>query len=142
MDTCELDSAIQTKGKIRLLSPIGGDLSKLGSIGSIKSLNIYIIQSDNSCPAIRQIFIYDSLVLTICYVSIKNLINHKQGIFLLINNGTKSQQKSCRDHLNSISTTKVFELPCIPDDIHFFKNYVYLFARIFICTGESSQKNE
>lgn len=136
------------KGKIRLLSPIGGDLPDK-NFDHVKNIKVDVVQANNECLSIRQIFIYDSIILTINYISIDDLgiddsdIDKKDNkIFLLINNGTKTQQKSCRERLNSICTTKVFELPCIPDDIHFFKNYVYLFARIFISACSSSQKNE
>lgn len=143
--------ANRLKGKIRLLSPIGGDLPDK-NFDHVKNIKVDVVQANNECLSIRQIFIYDSIILTINYISIDDLginnsdidkkdIDKKDNkIFLLINNGTKTQQKICRERLNLVCTTKVFELPCIPYDIHFFKNYVYLFARIFISAGSSSQK--
>lgn len=140
--------------KIRLLSPIGGDLS-LSALKKVKTINVYVVQASCACPAIRQIFIYDSIVLIVHYLLVDDLIRffrvdsstaaEKNKVIVLINNGSKAQQKYCRECLAQLSSyntpvTKVFELPCISDDVQFFKNYVYLFARIAISSTTSSIK--
>lgn len=130
----ETDVASPIK-KIRLLSPVGSMSRLLQS--STRTVNVYIIlASQNVCPSIRQIFIYDFLIIIVYYIS----ASENPNLYRRIKSGTTwgVPRKNvvvligpeCSKFSSTFKSIGVFELPCIPDDIESLKNYLYLFCRL------------
>lgn len=111
---------------VRLLSPIGGNLS-LTNQAHIKTFDAYIINSANVKTNIKQIFIYDFIVIFVHYVNIKHFLmlpSLRKKIFVFIN------MNKSKIHKSGQLFTRFFELPSIPNETELLKNYLYLFAKI------------
>ncbi len=94
-----------------------------------QKITIHVVQGNNiHTNVVLHILDYDHADIYIHFVEYINADN--QDFIILVNNGSRTQNKTSASRLPK--NKRIYELACLPVEFEHFKNYVFLFTRMYL----------